>query len=144
MGHAGGRRSGLLYNHAGGRETGLHFRPAARRAHASRTVPSVTTRHPTLIPLPDELRTLLAGAGLHDITITPVAFPSRYRDPVRYLHLRLTSVIAAIPSLQQLDDQGREELMAVIGQEMAQPLREHTVGDEIVMPSGVQIAHASR
>jgi SAM-dependent methyltransferase len=92
----------------------------------------------------EELRTLLAGAGLHDITITLVAFPTRYPDPVQYLRLRLTSVIAAIPSLQQLDDQGREELVAAIGQEMAQPLREYTVGDEIVMPSGVQIAHASR
>ena len=92
----------------------------------------------------DELRTLLVGAGLHDITITPVAFPARYPDPGRYLRLRLTSIIAAIPSLQQLDDQGREELVAAIGQAMAQPLREHTVGDEIVMPSGVQIAHATR
>jgi hypothetical protein len=73
-----------------------------------------------------------------------VAFPTRYPNPARYLRLRLTSVIAAIPSLQQLDEQGREAVVAAIGQEMAQPLRAYTVGDEVVMPSGVQIAHATR
>jgi SAM-dependent methyltransferase len=92
----------------------------------------------------DELRTLLVGAGLRDITITPVAFPTRYPNPARYLRLRLTSVIVAIPSLQQLDEQGREAVVAAIAQEMAQPLRAYTVGDEVVMPSGVQIAHATR
>jgi SAM-dependent methyltransferase len=92
----------------------------------------------------DELRALIASAGLHDIEIIPVAFLARYPDPGRYLALRLTSVIAAIPSLQHLDDRGREELIAAIGEEMEQPLREHTVGDELVMPSGVQIAWATR
>ncbi len=92
----------------------------------------------------DELRALLAGAGLRNVEVTPVAFPTRYPDPERYLRQRLTSVIAAIPSLQQLDDQGREELVAAIGEEMAQPLREYIAGDAVVMPSGVQIAHATR
>lgn len=91
-----------------------------------------------------ELRALLAGAGLQSIEIDQVAFRARYPRPGRYLTMRLTSVIAAVPSLQHLDDRGREELIAAIGKEMGQLLREHTVGDELVIPSGVQIARATR
>lgn len=90
-----------------------------------------------------ELRVLLAGAGLHAIEIDEVAFEARYPGPDQYLTMRLTGVIAAVPSLQHLDDRGREGLIAAVGEEMEQQLREHTVGDELVISSGVQIARAT-
>lgn len=92
----------------------------------------------------DELHALLAGAELRDIEVIPVTFVLRNPDPERFLALRLTSVIAAVPSLQHLDDRGREELIAAIGEEMEEPLREYTVGDEVVRPVHVHIARATR
>jgi ubiquinone/menaquinone biosynthesis C-methylase UbiE len=92
----------------------------------------------------DELRALLADAGLRNIEVNPITIAARYPDPQQYLTLRLTSVIAAVPTLQHLDNRGREELIAAIGREMAQPLRAHTVGEELVIPAHVQIARAVR
>ena len=92
----------------------------------------------------DELHALLADAGFRDIEVLPVTFIVRNPDPERFLAMRLTSVIAGIPSLQHLDERGREELIAAIGEEMEEPLREYTVGDEVVRPIHVHIARATR
>lgn len=91
-----------------------------------------------------ELDALLTGAGLRDVAVEPVTIVAHYPDPRRYLTLRLTSVIAAVPSLQHLDAQGQEDLVAAISEAMAEPLREHTEGDTLVIPSHVQIARAMR
>jgi SAM-dependent methyltransferase len=92
----------------------------------------------------DELRALLVGAGLRDIEVVPVTFLVRNPDPKRFLTMRLTSAIAAVPSLQHMDERGREEMIAAIGEEMEEPLREYTVGDEVVRPVHVHIARATR
>jgi ubiquinone/menaquinone biosynthesis C-methylase UbiE len=92
----------------------------------------------------DELRALLAGAGLRDIEVVPVTFEVCNPDPERFLTMRLTSVTAGVPSLQHLDERGREEMIAAVGEEMEETLREYTMGDEVVRPVHVHIARATR
>jgi hypothetical protein len=58
--------------------------------------------------------------------------------------MRVAVFVAAVPALQQLDARALKELVDGIRADMAGPLQELLVGNEIVQPMGFQIGQAVR
>ena len=92
----------------------------------------------------DELRALLAGAGFQRVEVELVSMTARFPSPRDFLAGEIELDTAAIPSMQHLDAQARQELIAAISEEMAGPLREVTQDDNVVLPFHVHIARAER
>jgi ubiquinone/menaquinone biosynthesis C-methylase UbiE len=91
-----------------------------------------------------ELRTLLAEAGFQNVQVEEVSKTARFPDPEGFLAGEIAVDTAAIPSMQHLDAQARQALIAAISEEMAGPLREITEGDYVVLPFHVYVVIASR
>jgi hypothetical protein len=92
----------------------------------------------------NELLTLLTDAGFQRIEIVSVSVTSRLPDPEKFLAGEIDVDTAAIPSMQHLNAQARQRLVAAIRQEMEAPLREVTQGNEVVLPFYLHIARAER
>ncbi len=90
----------------------------------------------------DRLRTLLAGAGFERVEIEPVSLTARFPDPAGFLAGEIDLDTAAIPSMQGLDDQARQAIIAAIGEDMKAPLREVTQDDHVVIQFHAYVAHA--
>lgn len=89
------------------------------------------------------LRTALERTGFRDISVTPFAMTLRVPDPEAFLAGEIAIDTASIPAMQRLDGEGRRELVAAIRDEMAEPLRAATDGDEVILTLHAQIAHAT-
>ena len=92
----------------------------------------------------DELRTLLADAGFHDIEIEPRSITVRYPDAQEFLAWESDVDPARTPALQDLDAESQQVILDSLHQEMQTPLHEVMEGDEIVMPSHAHMALARR
>lgn len=82
----------------------------------------------------DALRTLVADAGFRSVEIIPASVTARFPDPDLFLAGEIDVDTAAIPAMQHLDATARQELVAAIATEMADPLRELTEADHVVIP----------
>lgn len=80
------------------------------------------------------LRTLVAGAGFRGVEIISAAVTARFPNPDLFLAGEIDVDTAAIPAMQHLDATARQELVAAIATEMADPLRELTEADHVVIP----------
>ena len=92
----------------------------------------------------DELRTLLMEAGFQHVMIEPVSMTARFPDPEGFLADEIDVDTAAIPSMQHLDAQARQAMLAEIREEMEAPLHEATEDDHVVIPFHVHIARAEQ
>ncbi len=92
----------------------------------------------------DELRTLLAGAGFHDVEIVPGSVTARFPHPALFLAGEIDVDTAAIPAMQHLDAAARRELVAAIAADMEGPLSRQTEGDHVVIPFQTLVALAYR
>ena len=92
----------------------------------------------------DELRTLLAGAGFERVEIEPVSMTARFPNPAGFLAGEIDVDTAAIPSMQSLDTQARQTIIAAISEDMKTPLHEVTQGDHVVIEFHAHVAHAGR
>lgn len=92
----------------------------------------------------DQLRTLLAGAGFQRVEIEPVSLTARFPNPAGFLAGEIDVDTAAIPSMQGLDDQARQAIIAAISEDMKTPLDEVTKGDHVVIQFHAYVAHAGR
>jgi hypothetical protein len=90
----------------------------------------------------DELGTLLADAGCDNVEIKPVSITARFPDPQVFLAGEIDLDTAAIPSMQHLDAQARQAIVAAISKDMEAPLRME--GDHNVIPFHAHIALARR
>lgn len=91
-----------------------------------------------------ELRELLSGAGFRQIEIEHVTMTARFPDPDAFLAGEIELDVAAIPSMQHLDPQARQELTTAISDDMADHLRAVTEGDHAVVPFHAHLARAVR
>lgn len=92
----------------------------------------------------DELHRLFTEAGFVDIRIECVGREVRYPSPDRYLELTLASRSAAVPAMQSMDATARTQFVAAVREELAEPIRQHTVGDEVIVPFEAHIAVARK
>lgn len=92
----------------------------------------------------DQLRTLLAGAGFQSVEIEPVSLTARFPDPSGFLAGEIDVDTAAVPSMQGLDDQARQAIIAAISEDMKTPLHEVTQDDLVVIEFHAYVAHARR
>jgi hypothetical protein len=90
----------------------------------------------------DELGTLLADAGCDNVEIKPVSITARFPDPQVFLAGEIDLDTAAIPSMQHLDAQAGQAIVAAISKDMEAPLRME--GDHNVIPFHAHIALARR
>lgn len=92
----------------------------------------------------DELRALLTDAGFRNVSIEPVSMTARFPDPESFLAGEIDVDTAAIPSMQHLDAQARQDIAAAIRQDLAGPLRDATNGDQIVIQFHAHVIRADR
>jgi ubiquinone/menaquinone biosynthesis C-methylase UbiE len=92
----------------------------------------------------DGLRRLLIDAGFQRVELAPVSMTARFPDPEGFLAGEIAVDTAAIPSMQALDAQARQEIVAAIRTDMEGPLREVTQGDHVVLPFHALLARAGR
>jgi hypothetical protein len=85
---------------------------------------------------------LLHGAGFTHVEVTPATLISHFPQPEQFLAGEIDLDTAAIPSMQHLDAQARQEIVAAIAAEMAGPLRDATEGGQVVLPFHALIASA--
>jgi SAM-dependent methyltransferase len=83
---------------------------------------------------PAVVATLLLKTGLQDVSVKPVTVEANYTAPDHFIEFQLLASSAAIPELQTLDAPARQALIEAIRDELAQPVREATIGDRIRFP----------
>jgi ubiquinone/menaquinone biosynthesis C-methylase UbiE len=95
---------------------------------------------------PDELRRLFEAAGFTGIRIDVVQRAVRFPAPDRFLELGIASASAAVPALQSMDAEARAALTEAIRDDLAEPLRQYTEGEELVVPMEalLLVAHKPR
>jgi hypothetical protein len=67
---------------------------------------------------------------------------ARFPNPDGFLAGEIDVDTAAIPSMQQLDQRAREEIVAAITADMKSPLEGVTIDDHVVIPFHANIATA--
>jgi ubiquinone/menaquinone biosynthesis C-methylase UbiE len=92
----------------------------------------------------DELRKLLADAGFQQIEIEPLSIIARFPNAKEFLAWESDVDPAACPTLQNLDTESQQAILAALHQEMQAPLHEVMQGDQVVFRSYAHIAYASR
>lgn len=92
----------------------------------------------------DALGASLSRAGFHDVTIEPVSMTAHMGPPELFLAGEIELDTAAIPAMQSLALAERQDLIASIAAEMADPLRAVTNDGEVVMEFHTLIARADR
>ena len=93
---------------------------------------------------PNELRGLLQRSGFSRIDVEPMSLTARFPNPDGFLAGEIDVDTAAIPSMQHLDTDARQAIVAAISVDMESPLKEATRDDYVVIPFHAYIAKASR
>lgn len=82
---------------------------------------------------PAALGTLLLAAGFSNVSVEPADIEADYTQPDRFIEFQVIAS-AAIPSLQSLDATEGDALIGAIREDLAEPVREATVGDRLRFP----------
>jgi ubiquinone/menaquinone biosynthesis C-methylase UbiE len=82
----------------------------------------------------DELHTLVTNAGFRRVEIAQESMDARFPAPETFLAGEIDVDTAAIPAMQHLGTAAREEITALIRDDMAEVLAEVTMGEHVVMP----------
>ena len=93
---------------------------------------------------PNELRALLTAAGFSGVEVGPLSITTRFRGPERFVPLQVSAAAAAIPSLQGLDAQARQELADAVQADMESTIRGHIVQGYMEIPMHAFIAQGHR
>ena len=92
----------------------------------------------------DELRSLLAGTGFACVDVEAISMTARFPNPDGFLAGEIDVDTAAIPSMQHLDAQARQAIIAAISADMNASLKEVTHDNHVVIQFHAHIAHARR
>lgn len=92
----------------------------------------------------EALRTLVAAAGFHTISIRSLSLTARFPDPEGFLAGEIEVDAASVPAMQALTPVGRETLVAQIRDDMSAALAGITEGDHVVLPFHAHIVSAYR
>ena len=90
----------------------------------------------------DELRALAMGAGFRRVEVEPISMTARFPNPDGFLAGEIDVDTAAIPSMQHLDTQARQAIVANISADMTSPLKEVTHDDHVVIQFHAHIVKA--
>ena len=90
------------------------------------------------------LRALFVDAGFDEIEVEVVRRDVRYPSPHQFVELGVASASATVPELRSMDAERRTELVEAIRTDMAAPIRQYTVGDELVCPMEAHIVVARK
>ena len=82
----------------------------------------------------DQLRELAVGAGFRRVKLKPFFLTARFPNPDAFIAGEIQVDTAAIPSMQHLDSQAREAMVAAITADMQSPLKEVTHDNHVVIP----------
>lgn len=92
----------------------------------------------------DELRALAMGAGFERVEVEPISMTAHFPHPEAFLAGEIDVDTAAIPSMQHLDAQARQKMLAAISADMESPLTEVTQDDHVVIRFHAHILTACR
>lgn len=92
----------------------------------------------------ESLRTLVAEAGFHTISIRSMSMTARFPDPDLFLAREIDVDTASVPAMRALTPVGRETLVAQIRDDMSAALAGVTDGDHVVLPFHGHIVSAYR
>lgn len=92
----------------------------------------------------DELRALAMGAGFRRVEVEPISMTARFPNPDGFLAGEIDVDTAAIPSMQHLDAQARQAIVAAISADMESPLKEVTHDDHVVIQYHAHIVRTWR
>jgi ubiquinone/menaquinone biosynthesis C-methylase UbiE len=92
----------------------------------------------------DDLHTLVTGAGFRRVEIAQESMNARFPAPEAFLAGEIDVDTAAIPAMQYLSAAAREEITALIRDDMSEALAEVTVGEHVVMPFKAHLMMAFR
>ena len=92
----------------------------------------------------DELRTLLTRAGFTDVAVDAISMTARFPNPDGFLAGEIDVDTAAIPSMQHLDGDGRQALIAAISADMKAPLDAVTRGDHVALEFHAHVARCRK
>jgi ubiquinone/menaquinone biosynthesis C-methylase UbiE len=81
-----------------------------------------------------ELQALALGAGFRRVEIEPFSLTARFPNPDQFIAGEIEVDTAAIPSMQHLDAQARQAIVAAITADMQLPLKEVTFDNHVVIP----------
>lgn len=90
------------------------------------------------------LRTLVAEAGFHTISIRSLSMTARFPDPEGFLAGEIDVDTASVPAMQNLTPEGRSSLVAQIRDDMRAALASVIEGDRVVLPFHAHILTAYR
>ncbi len=90
----------------------------------------------------DELRRLARGAGFTRVDVEPASLTARFPNPDGFLAGEIEVDTAAIPSMQHLDAQARQEIVSAIGEDMKSSLAEITHDNHVVIEFYANIVRA--
>jgi hypothetical protein len=82
----------------------------------------------------DELRALVVGAGFRHVELKPFSLTARFPNPDAFIAGEIEVDTAAIPSMQHLDSQSRQAIVATITTAMQSPLKEVTHENHVMLP----------
>jgi SAM-dependent methyltransferase len=83
---------------------------------------------------PDDLRGLALTAGFRRVDIRPFSITARFPNPDQFIAGEIEVDTAAIPSMQHLEPQARQAIVAAIIKDMEQPLKTVTSDGHVVIP----------
>lgn len=92
----------------------------------------------------EALRTLVAEAGFHTISIRSLSMTTRFPDPDGFLAREIDVDTASVPAMQNLMPQERQSLVEQIRNDMRAALASVTQGDYVVLPFHAHILSAYR
>lgn len=81
----------------------------------------------------DQLRRLARAAGFARVEVEPMSMTARFPEPGGFLAGEIEVDTAAIPSMQHLDAQARQAIVAAIAEDMKSPLEEVTHDNHVVI-----------
>lgn len=90
----------------------------------------------------DALRALMLRSGFQRVDVESKSMIARFPNPDGFLAGEIEVDTAAIPSMQHLDTQARQEIVAAIAADMKSPLKNVTQDDHVVIQVHANIARA--
>lgn len=104
------------------------------------------SEEPTAFSLGDRaaLKSLFVEAGFDDIEVEVVRRDVRYPSSDQFVDLGIASASAAIPELRSLGTERRAELAEAIRADMAGPIQQYAVGDQLVCPMEAHVVIARK
>ncbi len=93
---------------------------------------------------PAALAELLQEAGFTRVSVEAADIEADYTRPERFIECQVIASAAAIPSLQEMAATKRDALIAAIREDLAELVREATVGDRVRFPMKGIVARGVR